>query len=630
MLKYSTFFVVILFATPLFAQFEFYTLKPNLIKGANAVVREERQTFQVQSIGKATEQYYISTTILNEAGNDHAQLVLPYSNLQKVKSVRATLFDKFGKEIRKIKEKDFQDLSGSTGSFFDDIRLKAIDLSYTDYPYTVEFAYEMQHDGLLFYPVWRPQPTSLLAVQKSTFEISLPAQLDLRYKSIHFDKEPTIATNGDKRYTWEATSLPAYSREPYTPVDYTYGPTVYTAPRAFEIEGYTGEMSSWESFGQFFAKLNEGKRELPEATVQKLQAMTADCTDDLCKIQKLYTYLQENTRYVSIQLGIGSWQPIPAADVDAYKYGDCKALSNYYCAMLEAVGVPAFYTLIRAGNNYHYLQRDFASSQFNHVVVCIPQGRDTIWAECTSQTAPLGYAGSFTGNREALIITPEGGKLVKTPIYYATDNFQGRTTHLTMDVTGNAEATINTFYGGLQQEYASYLAEMPEQKRKEELYAAIHVKNFEILEHRYKQEKKKLPRVDETLKLRLPNFAGKSGKRLFVNPTVLDLWNRIPPQDSLRERDIQLTPHPFVDHELVILTIPSGYGVEYLPETVEIDAPFGKFQCVYKQQDDGSISYSRQLELNATVHTKEMYAELIAFCKQINKADARRMVLVQQ
>lgn len=630
MYKNSPFYLIFLvfFATPVLAQLEFYDISPELLEGAHTLTRSERQTFEVQSIGKATETYYISKTIFDAQGNEQAVLAISYSDLQKIKDIRATLYDKFGKQIRKLKEKDFQDLSGSSGSFFSDVRIKAIDLSYTDYPYTIEFEYEIQHDGLLFYPVWQPQAMPGLAVQESTFEVTLPSELNLRYKTMNLAAEPDVTESGEKHYQWRVSSLPAYDAEPYTPVAYSDAPRVYTAPYTFEIEGFKGDMSSWASFGKFFNQLNEGTRELPAASVKKFQAMTADCADELCKIKKLYAHLQETTRYVSIQLGIGGWRPMPAAEVDEHKYGDCKALSNYFCAMLDAVGVKGYYTLIRGGRNYNYLQRDFPSSQFNHVVVCIPQGQDTIWAECTSQTAPLGYSGSFTGNRDALMITPEGGKLVKTPTYKVADNEQDRTATLTIDAQGNAQIDVVTIYSGLQQEYASHLAEMPEQKRRDELYDALHLKNFEILAHQYQQEKTAIPKVAETLRIQLPGYAGKSGKRLFVSPNVLPLWNPIPQENKERARAIQIAPFPFRDKEEVVIEFPMDYKVEYLPEEIELTSPFGNYRAGYKEED-GRIVHFRYLEVFAEVYASEMYGQLVDFCKQINKADARRLVLVQ-
>ena len=90
--------------------------------------------------------------------------------------------------------------------------------------------------------------------------------------------------------------------------------------------------------------------------------------------------MQNKTRYVSIQLGIGGYQPFEASVVDKTGYGDCKALSNYMLSMLETIGIKGHYALIMAGQNSPELEEDFPSSQFNHAIVAVPNGADTLWA----------------------------------------------------------------------------------------------------------------------------------------------------------------------------------------------------------------------------------------------------------
>ncbi len=55
--------------------------------------------------------------------------------------------------------------------------------------------------------------------------------------------------------------------------------------------------------------------------------------------------MQDKTRYISVQIGIGGWKPMLADDVNKLGYGDCKGLTNYTKALLEAVDVPSYYTL---------------------------------------------------------------------------------------------------------------------------------------------------------------------------------------------------------------------------------------------------------------------------------------------
>ena len=71
-------------------------------------------------------------------------------------------------------------------------------------------------------------------------------------------------------------------------------------------------------------------------------------------------------------------------------------------AMLKEVGIKAYYTTIKAGQNATDIDVDFPSHQSNHIIVAVPNNHDTLWLECTDQTNPFGYLGTFTGDRKAL------------------------------------------------------------------------------------------------------------------------------------------------------------------------------------------------------------------------------------
>ncbi|HEY4148413.1 MAG TPA: transglutaminase-like domain-containing protein [Chitinophagaceae bacterium] len=89
--------------------------------------------------------------------------------------------------------------------------------------------------------------------------------------------------------------------------------------------------------------------QLPDEAKKKIHALTDSLHNEREKINAVYRFLQQNTHYVSIQLGIGGWQPFDAAYVYNKRYGDCKALSNYMVAMLREIGISGNSVLIRGG-----------------------------------------------------------------------------------------------------------------------------------------------------------------------------------------------------------------------------------------------------------------------------------------
>ena len=149
--------------------------------------------------------------------------------------------------------------------------------------------------------------------------------------------------------------------------------------------------------------------------------------------------MQENKRYVSVQLGIGGWQPFTAEYVEERGYGDCKALSNYMKAMLQEIGVESYPVIVYAGEHHPYeVEDDFVDPAFNHAILYVP-GED-MWLECTSQINPPGYLGEFTNDRKVLLITPQGGQLARTPKLSTAENNANE--QLTVQLAADGSATL--------------------------------------------------------------------------------------------------------------------------------------------------------------------------------------------
>ncbi len=148
---------------------------------------------------------------------------------------------------------------------------------------------------------------------------------------------------------------------------------------------------NWNELGKFIIYLIADKDVLPAETLTTLKELIKNCPDRNSKIKAVYNYMQKRTRYVGVQIGIGGWQPIPAEYVDKKGYGDCKGLVNCTRAMLKAVGITSYYTLVNAGKNASPLITGFPCNHFNHIILCVPGPNDTTWLECTSQQQAYGF-----------------------------------------------------------------------------------------------------------------------------------------------------------------------------------------------------------------------------------------------
>ncbi|MBC5775499.1 DUF3857 domain-containing protein [Pontibacter sp. KCTC 32443] len=607
-----------------------HTIPAALNKGANVIVNSEETVFTVHSPGSATAYFKTSITILNENGLHRAKVTVPYDKLSKVNYIKGTSFDRTGKKIKTLKNSDILDVSSfSDISLAEDNRVKIANLEHTVYPFTVEFEYQTTSSNTMFYPMWAPLDEVSMAVVKATFTVVMPAGMKLRYKEANLPEKGTTRTEeGKEIYTWQLSNLAPFKTEPYMPSMAELVPVVRTAPTDFEVEGYAGSMNNWLNYGQWINKLNAGRDVLPEATKAKITALVADAKTPEEKIKRVYEYLQNNTRYISIQLGIGGWQPFEASFVDSKGYGDCKALTNYTQAMLKTIGIDSYHALIRAGDNAPAMMSEFPSSQFNHVILSVPLKADTLWLECTSQIESAGYLGSFTGNRKALLITPEGGKVVNTPVYTAADNAQHRSVTVKIDEKGNGVANVITRYTGQNHEdhRSLMLTASPEDQRKW-LYKNIDIPAFEVNKFSFDLKKGRKPEVTEKLELSLRQTATLSGKRMFLTPNLMNKWDSTPNTVENRKWDVERTS-AYTNTDTITYEMPAGYTLEYKPNDANYSTEFGSFKTTTKV-DGQKVMYVRTLEMNKGRYKPEAYTKMLEFMNNVVKADGQQLVFVK-
>lgn len=423
----------------------------SLKKNAHAVTRLEEVTVKVNDPRDVRMTMHYIVTVLDAEGEKFAYFAGGYDKLTEIRSIKGTLYDGLGLPIKKLKQSDIQDLSGTGGDLMTDDRIKRHVFYHNLYPHTVEYEVEIRYNHSYYLPKWRPQDDESIAVEQSKLTVITPKDYLLRYKALNYKGEPLLGNDGsDRTYTWEAKNLCAVPEEPYAPHWSTRSISVLLAPASFEMAQYKGTMNTWEEFGKFSYILNQGRDVLPDNIKQTVHQLTDGLAREQ-KISKLYEYLQQHTRYISVQLGIGGWQTFDAAYVASKGYGDCKALSNYMCAMLKEAGVKASCVLVYAGEDRNDVTlADFPSPSFNHVIVCVPDTKDTTWLECTSSTVPLGYMGEFTGNRSVLIVDENGGKLVRTPVYSMEQNVQTRNIVAKVEESGEMSVRANSRYSALQ------------------------------------------------------------------------------------------------------------------------------------------------------------------------------------
>jgi hypothetical protein len=548
----------------------------SLQTNAYSVVRFESTDFGYSDPQYAVQHVIRVVTILDEKGSDEADLSVDLGKFWDLNKFSGEIYDQNGKLIRKIKTSDLHSSSLSPELATDE-SVSFYECSESSYPFTIMYEYEVKwKNGIIAFPPFEPMEALQQSVQHAEYHLKVPVGTKFQlYAQNMSDHAETTTGKGNEEYTWNLNGIKAIDEESYMPQLTKLAPSLQLEPDNFSYDKSTGTLNSWNELGKWSWGLLQQRDELPPQAVEKIKEIVANATSDKEKVERLYHYLQTTTRYVSIQLGIGGYQPMSAAAVFQTGFSDCKGLSNYLRAMLEVVGIPSYYTII--STTHPRFIHDFASPlQADHVILVVPLGKDTIPLECTSTELPFGYVHSEIAGHDALLVTPEGGKLFRLPTYPDTANFTHTLMQIQLEKNGSMKAKARSIYT-----LANYEEMIPFEKMADSderikfIKADYRLPSMQIANIHVVEKHDELPAMTLNYTLSSDMYSNQSGTRLFV--PVNPLKNKY----AFFARKIRKYPFVIrdgnVECDTILITIPVGMKVERLPSDVSLKKMFGSF-----------------------------------------------------
>jgi hypothetical protein len=603
------------------------TIPLELRVNANAVIRYDDINIDILAYNNMLFTQKRIVSVLNKEGNTDLEAFFHYDKNIDIKQLEARIYNEMGKEIKKIKRTDFKDVSAvGDGTLYSDNRVKYLDYTPIDYPYTMVLDAKIEYKSTAFIPVWRPLGGYYVSTQYSDYNITNTSGVEIRVKCSNFENYNIEKLN---EFHYSAKHLIAILPEEYRPNFFTYAPLLRAALTKFDMEGVKGVNNNWEDFGKWmYDELLTGTEQIPEDVKKEVRYLTEGVNDKLERAKIVYQYMQNKTRYISVQVGIGGWKPMLASDVDRLGYADCKGLSNYTRALLNEVGVEAYYTVIYGDNNIRDIDKDFSAVQGNHVILSIPNEDENVWLECTSQTNPFGFIAGFTDDRDVLLITPEGGKIEHTRSYSKDENLQHTKADIELKYDGSiiGEVSIKTY--GYQYALHDYIERKT--ARDQELYYKErhwdYINNLSIDAMEIVNDKDSVV-FTENVKLSAQNYATKSGNRLLFQPNAFNKVTDTPARYKNRMLDFEIE-RGFTDKDEFTLQLDSNLEIEAMPNDVSIETKFGTYTFSITKLSENQLLYKRIYVLNKGYYAKEDYEAFREFKLNVAKYDKTKIVLL--
>jgi len=335
--------------------------------------------------------------------------------------------------IQPEKELDWDIYSGdhSVTLFLEDLRVGDV-LEY-DYTLRGRNPVSMNHFWTRFY-LQRSRP-----VREQFYRLVLPKEMPLRQRYHNADWQPVVTDSGMWRdYRWEIPSQDALLIEDSTP--YTYDPYIY-----IEFSNF----ASWSDVVQWGLNLYPDVSNKPIDEIRTLvSGWQADYKTPEERALAALQFVQDELRYLGIEFGPYSFQPLHPAEVLERRFGDCKDKAYLLCTLLRAMGIQAWPALVDPGSRKGVADCLPSPFVFSHVIVKMRIGDREIWIDPT-----LTHQGGSIDNRFlppyslALVIQPGRQDLESIPFIQPTQAQEAvLETYTIQDDPDPVRLTVETTY----------------------------------------------------------------------------------------------------------------------------------------------------------------------------------------
>jgi hypothetical protein len=580
----------------------------------NAVLLLSNETFMVQGNGKMKRIERRVYKILRPDGRQYGTVYANFDSETKINSIHGWCIPAQGKDYE-VKDKDALEtaLFGvSNGELVSDLKTKVLTIPATDPGNVIGYEIEQEVHPYVIQDVWAFQRENV-PVRESHYTLQLPPGWE--YKTAWLNHAEVAPSGGPGQWQWVVTDVKAIKVEnEMPPWEGVVGQMVLSLfpPGGASNKGF----ESWADMGRWQDGLARGRRSVsPELKAKVVELTKADSTQ-LAKMRSLAQSVQKDVRYVAIQLGIGGWQPHPAADVFTHKYGDCKDKATLLSAMLQEIGVESFYVSINTTRGAVTAETP-AIRWFNHVILAIRLPEDVkdsslvavfdhpklgrlLIFDPTDEWTPFGYLRGELQANFGLLVTADAGELIKLPQLPASMNGVVRTAKLTLSPAGTLSGDFveqrNGDYGMYQRAALKSVAKDADRVKFLESLISHSLPAFQLT----KATLLNLNQVDQPFgyqySLVAQNYAKTAGNLLLVRPRVLGLNS----SDLLETKEPRKYPvefdGPFKNSDAIEISIPSGYEVDDLPPPVNADFSFASYHS--KTEVNGNtLKYTRTFEV---------------------------------
>ena len=467
----------------------------------------------------------------------------------------------------------------------------------------------------------KPNPNVIHPMKTMTFQINPP----------QFVKER------DGYYRLELSNMPAFREEPHMPPEdqvkswmlVFYSPSEKKQPMEF-----------WKEEGKRIYEERKGSMKINDDIRRAAAEAVGDASTPEQKLERIFNFCRAKIKNVTDDASGLTGQQLEKlkenrspADTLKRGYGDGPDINYLFAALATAAGFDARYVKI-GDRGRKFFDPNFADTYFMRAYnIAVKVGDQWRFFDPGSGHIPFGMLRWQEEGISALVTDQKEAQFVLTPISPPEKSVKRRTAKLRLGQDGSLEGEARIEYTGhfaveMKEDNDEETAEQREKKLKDSVNDQL--AGAELSDIKIEGANDPTKPFVYSYKVRVPGYAERTGKRLFLQPAFFQKGVGPIFPTSKRQHDVYFH-YPWMEEDQVVIELPEGYALDNAESPG--DMAFGELgHCKVKigvTEDQRTLEYKRSFRFTGMLFGKEHYPNLKRAFDALHQNDNHTITLKQ-
>ena len=477
-----------------------------------------------------------------------------------------------------------------------------------------------------------------IPMQKVTYFVRPVKGSDLRYNSynisdIKFSED--VANKGFYKAT--LTNVPSLKEEPYMPPDDEVRKWLY-------LHYANSTIFQWGRLSIPMSAFLKVISEKPEKEVkQKAAELTAGISSDEEKLKRIYDFVQKEIKNITYDRSLTEEQREnikikDAGDILKNRVATSGHIGLLFASLASAAGFEVGVVYSGDRSDIFFKPDLYPYSNFIHLsCIAVKTGKDWKFYSPGKPFLPFGKLFWFEENTTSMLIQKSGYNWKIIPLSDYKSTAAKRFGKLKLSEDGTLQGTIRIEYEGHQainrrrEGYLDSSGKREDDFRQEIKRQMSSAEITNLLVENFEDASKPLI---YSYKVRIPNYAQKTGKRLFLQPGFFE-YGSTPVFSSADRTQTIFFPYPWSEQDEILIEIPENFEFESAgsPEEVTDAEKIGLLNInIGIDKINRKLIYKRNFHFGSggrTIFPVSAYPQLKRLFDDFNKADSYTLTIKQ-